>query len=162
VEGVLFPFMSREVEIATGKVLNEMQTTSITINQDLDPSIFSPPAIQRNELQRLMDFLFQERSDVQAVMWTYHDFRRANPTVVTDESMQVIGYQMLKMGDLPSAIKLLETNAQDYPKSTGAAFGLGRAYKTAGQIEKARKEFERAVQLDPDNKRAKEALGKLS
>jgi transcriptional regulator GlxA family with amidase domain len=162
VKGVLFPFMSREVEIATGKVLNEMQTTSITINQDLDPSIFSPPVIQRNELQRLMDFLFQERSDVQAVMWTYHDFRRANPTVVTDESMQVIGYQMLKMGDFPSAIKLLDTNAQDYPQSTGAAFGLGRAYKAAGQVEKARREFERALQLDPSNKRAKEALGKLS
>ena len=34
-----FPSPSKEVETATGKVLNEMKTTSIVLNQKLDPRI---------------------------------------------------------------------------------------------------------------------------
>ncbi|MGI9089105.1 MAG: tetratricopeptide repeat protein [Chthoniobacterales bacterium] len=65
------------------------------------------------------------------------------------------------MGDLPSAIALLEANAKAYPRSGGAAFGLGRAYKSAGKLTQAKKELERAVGLDPSSKRAQEALQSL-
>jgi len=42
------------------------------------------------------------------------------------------------------------------------AFGLGRAYRSAGDDAKARAEFDRALQLDPNNKRAQDALKSLS
>ena len=161
VEGVLFPFLSNEVEIATGKILGTMKTLSLNVNEELDPAIFSPPEIKRNDLQRFMELLYQERSDVEAVMWTYEVFRKAHASLSTDESSQVIGYQILKMGDIPAAVQLLEANARDYPDSSGAAFGLGRAYQTATRLDKAKEEFRRALQLDPKNKRASEALKKL-
>ncbi len=122
VDGILFPFSSKEVEIATGKVLNEMRTTSIVANQNFDPAIFSPPVFPHTLLQTTMELLFGERTDGEAVMWTYRDFRRAHPDVDTDVAMQVTGYQMLKMGDHPAAVALLTANAADHPKSSGAAF----------------------------------------
>lgn len=63
-----------------------MKTSSLVINQELDPSIFSPPVLKLTPLQKLMDQLFQERSDTQAVMWSYADFRTAHPDLATDES----------------------------------------------------------------------------
>ncbi len=162
VNGVLFSFNNSEVEIATGKPLNAFQITSLDMNLKLDPSMFSPPSLERTPVQTLMDQLYLEREDQEAVLWTYHDFRDAYPDVNTDVATQVIGYQILKMGDRASATALLERNGAVYPRSSGAAFGLGRAYRTAERTQDAKREFQRALALDPDNKRAQSALADMA
>ncbi|HYL20376.1 MAG TPA: tetratricopeptide repeat protein [Gemmatimonadales bacterium] len=161
VQGVLFAFHSEEVALATGKVLNAFQTTAIEVNRVFDPAVFSPPVFPHTPLQAFLEQLFAEREDVQAVSWSDHDFRHAYPDVDADDGVQVIGYQMVKMGDTAAAIFLLERNAKAYPRSSGAAFGLGRAYQTAGRVTDARAEFARALALDPANERAKTALESL-
>ena len=161
VEGVLFSFKSEGVEIATGRVLDSFTTTSIVANHAYDPSVFSPPEFKRTPLQRWIEFLYAQRDDATAVMWSYRDFRNANPGVDTHTASEVAGYQMLKMGQTASAVALLERNAADYPRNATSAFGLGRAYRTAGNVAKARAEFQRAVALDPRYKRAADALADL-
>jgi tetratricopeptide (TPR) repeat protein len=161
VEGVLFAFLSTEVEIGTGRVLNEFRTKSITANQDYDPIKFSPAEFTRTPLQKLLEQLYAERADVSAVMWSYADFRYGYPKLDSHEGIEMIGYQMLKMGDVAAAVELLKANAADYPRAASAAFGLGRAYKTAGNIARAREEFKRALKLDPNHKRAAEGLKSL-
>jgi tetratricopeptide (TPR) repeat protein len=161
VAGVLFPHSGREVELATGKVLNEMTWTSITANQPLDASVFSPPSFQRTPLQQFLEGLYAERADTKAVLWSYREFRRAHPEIDPDAGIEFIGYQMLKMGDHQSAIAVLERNAAEYPRSTGAAFALGRAYQTAGRVDGARRELRRALAVDPENRRARDLLHAL-
>lgn len=161
VAGVLFPHSFAETEIATGKTLNEMEWGSIAANRDLPERWFAPPQFTRTRLQQLLEQLFAERADPQAVMWTYRDFRRFHPDVDTRSGIEAIGYQMLKMGDHATAIALLDANAADYPTSASSAFALGRAHRTAGDVEKARQELERALKLDPNHKRAAEALKSL-
>jgi tetratricopeptide (TPR) repeat protein len=162
VHGVLFAHLNVEVEIATGKELNRFRTERIEANQDLDAAMFSPPQIRRTALQILMDQLFQERDDADAIEWTYHDFRNAYPKINTEAAMEVIGYQALKMGTSAAAIRLLERNRGDYPNSAAAAFGLGRAYKSVGRAAEAKTEFERALVFDPSFQRAKTALAELA
>src|SRR5260370_35981676 len=94
-------------------------------------------------------------------MWSYADFRRGFPNVDSREGIEMIGYQMLKMGDVAAAVELLGANAKDYPLAAGAAFGLGRAFKTAGDRPRAREEFQRAMKLDPNHKRAADARKSL-
>jgi tetratricopeptide (TPR) repeat protein len=162
VEGVLFAFSSREVEIATGRVLNEMAWNSIVLNQKLDPAVFSPPVFSHTPLQSLLEHLFAERQDVSALDWSYREFRRAYPQVDTDAGIRGVGYHILKTGEIEPAIALLQWNSADYPHSSGAAFGLGRAFATAGRAAEARAAFERALTLDPANKRARDALQELA
>ena len=161
VAGVLFPFEHKEVEIATGRVLNEMHWTSIVVNHDLDPAVFSPPQWKRTPVQLLIAQLFEERSDVAAVNWSYADFRAAYPDADLDAAMQAVGYQILKMGNVESAIAVLERNAAEYPRSAGAAFGLGRAYRTAGDKAQAIAQFRRALAIDSRFKRAADALSAM-
>jgi hypothetical protein len=127
VDGVLFPFEHKEVEIATGRVLNEMHWTSITLNHDLDRAVFSPPEWKRTPVQELIAQIFAERTDANAVLWTYSDFRREHPDADTDAAIQAVGYQMLKMGSVEPAIALLKQNVIDYPHSATAARALRRA-----------------------------------
>jgi Tfp pilus assembly protein PilF len=64
---------------------------------------------------------------------------------------------MLKMGDNTGGVLVLAINAEDYPQSSTSAFGLCRAYNSAGDRLRAQESFERALQLDPNNNRAADA-----
>jgi len=148
VDGVLFPFSHREIDIGTGREMNAMRWTSIAVNHALDAAAFSPPNYVRSPLQSLLEHLYDERSDTNAVQWSYREFRRAHPEIDTDGGVGFIGYQMLKMGDVGGAVALLALNVADYPNSATAAFALGRAYRTAGDSVRAHGELERAHRLD--------------
>ena len=162
VGGILFSFTSRDVEIATNRELNSMVWGNIEVNRNLPPEYFAPPKFTPTPLQSFMDKLYYERSDTLSIQWSYHAFRQAHPEIDTREAMEVIGYQMLKMGDFAGAISLLTHNAADYPQSSTSAFALGRAYRTAGDVERAKAELSRALTLDPANKRASDALAAIA
>jgi Tetratricopeptide repeat len=161
VNGILFAFKDSEVDLATGKELSSMSWGKIEINRELPEAWFSPPPFRRSRLQMLLNHLDVQRNDPAAVMWTYRDFREIHPEVDTREGIEVIGYQMLKMGDHKSSIALLEANARDYPHAPTSAFALGRAYETAGEKEKARAEYQRALRLKPGYQRAADALQRV-
>jgi hypothetical protein len=161
VAGVLFPFRSTEVEVGTGKELNAMQWGSITANQPIPVSWFSPPTFAHTPIQTFIEQLYGEREDASAVMWTYRIFRLAHPGEDTSDAAEIAGYQILKMDQRASAIALLEQNAKDYPTVADAAFGLGRAYAADGRKDQARAQFQRALQIDPGEKRAAAALKDL-
>jgi hypothetical protein len=161
VGGVLFAHSYRETEIATGTELSSMQWQSIETNRKLPRSWFAPPAFTRTPLQALLEQLYAERTDVDALLWSYHEFRRAHKTVDTRDGIDSIGFQILKMKDYKGAIALLEANATHHPDAASSAFALGRAYATAGDAVNARRELERALALQPGHQRAAQELAKL-
>ena len=161
VDGVLFPFLVTEVEISTGKELNRFTTQSVTTNGKFSPEYFAPPKHSSSAFQQFLEHLYLERTDPVSVMWSYREFRAANPDLDTRKGVEFIGYQMSKMGDYNAAIDLLTANAADYPKAASAQFGLGRAYNAAGNKDKAREAFQKALQIDPKCSGAKNALDTL-
>jgi tetratricopeptide (TPR) repeat protein len=161
VNGVLFHFAEQEVEIASGKELNSVTLQSITANEKFDVSYFSPPQFERSPLQQMLEQLYMERTDPVSVMWTYLTFRAANPAIDTRAGVEFIGYQMAKMRDFNGAIELLKANVADYPTSASALYGLGRAYKAAGDAANARASFQRALEIDPNFKKASDGLNAL-
>ena len=161
VNGVLFHFSELEVEIATGRVLSEMRKISIEANTITDASAFTPAPFTRTPLQQFLELLYMERTDHVCVMNTYRLFRRAHPEMDTRDGVEFIGYQMVKMSDYKGAIELLRANAADYPKSASSQFGLGRAYKAAGETALAKEAFEHALQINPNYKRASDGLNGL-
>ncbi len=162
VAGVLFAHSFVQTEIASGRELSRMQWGRIEANRELPPSWFSPPEFERSPLERFLEQLYGERADVEAVMWTFYAFRRAHPEIETRAGVELVGFQMLKMGDVESAIALLAANAAENPGSSSSALGLGRAIATAGETRRARRELERALELDPENHRARSALAELA
>ncbi len=127
VAGVLFHFADREVDLATGGMLSEMQWSKIEANRELPPSWFSPPPLARSRVQTLIDHLYQQRTDTAAVLWSYEQFRRTYPDADTRAAVEFIGYQFLKMGNHAQAVALLKANLRDYPDSDSAKKALARA-----------------------------------
>ena len=161
VAGVLFPHRSAETVIATGETLTSMRWGSIQANLDLPIDWFSPPSFERTDLQLFLEQLYAVRTDHAALMWTYAQFRRYHPEIDTRPGIELIGYQILKMGQVDQAVALLQANASAYPNSASAAFALGRAQLAAGDRRAARSSFETALILDSTHSRARAALTSL-
>jgi hypothetical protein len=166
VSGVLMPFRGEEVDLATGEVLSEGRRVIIEANtldesSPKDRAIFSPQPYERTPVQELLEQLYAERADVVSVMHTYRLFRSAHKGVDTRSGIEFVGYQMAKTADFPSAIELLTANANDYPDSASAQYGLGRALQAAGKTGEAREAFNHALQIDPQFRKATDGLNAL-
>ncbi len=161
VAGVLYPHLFADSSSATGGMISTMHWGHLEANRDIPRRWFSPPTFERTPVQAFIEHLFEQRSDPEAVLWTYQEFRRTHHNVETAEAAGTVGYQMLKMGDLRGAIALLQANQSDYPSSAEAAFGLGRAYSAAGRKVDARAAYRRALELDPTHQQACRGLEAL-
>lgn len=62
---------------------------------------------------------------------------------------------------LPRCHRIVKVNAADYPKPASAQFGVGRACKAAGKDANAKASSKRALDIDPDFKKASDGRNAL-
>ena len=162
VNGALFPARFEEYVIATGKPLSELGGgwTTIEANTVLPLDYFSPPPEPKTPLARMLNGAYSARQIPTDALGWYRDFRSDPVTagIDTEAGMEAVGYQCLKNGAIKTGVLLLEANVRDFPKSSAAHFGLGRAYRAAGREAEAIAEFRKALELDPGYRRAADAL----
>lgn len=72
-----------------------------------------------------------------------------------------LGYMLLRDGKVDDAIKVFERNVQEYPNASNPYDSLGEAYMAAGKKELAIKNYEKSLELNPENKNGAEMLKKL-
>jgi tetratricopeptide (TPR) repeat protein len=70
--------------------------------------------------------------------------------------------ELVKQGKPQQALALLELNLEYFPESGRTVFQMGETYLAAGDKEKAKASFERALKLNPENERAKKRLEELA
>lgn len=161
VDGLLVPHRFISVEMPSGRTISSMQWGRIAANQALPDGWFSPPSFSRTRLQHFIESLIGQRDDLRSVMWTHDEFVRSNPQADIADAVNVAGFQILKIGQVGTAVVLLEANAMRYPAHPGTRFGLGRAYQTAGEIAAARDEYRAALEADENHERSRRALAAL-
>jgi tetratricopeptide (TPR) repeat protein len=65
------------------------------------------------------------------------------------------------VGQTDAAIQIFQQGVQDYPQFWNAYDSLGEAYLKAGQKEPAIQNYQKSVDLNPQNQGGVEALKKL-
>jgi hypothetical protein len=160
VNGVLFPFSLREVDLATGEVMDAFTWEAVEGNAPLDYAVFSPPPRAATPVSRLVNGIFASRHVPADALGWYHDFRRDPATASADieAAIESVGYECLKNGAVATGSALLEENLWAHPTSARAHFGVGRAYRAAGREADALEQFRQALRLDPGLDAAKQAL----
>lgn len=73
-----------------------------------------------------------------------------------------LGFQLLGVKETDNALEVFKYNAGLNPGSFRVYVGLGYAYREKGDKEKAKANFEKSLELNPNNPRIKEELEKLS
>lgn len=118
--------------------------------------------IPKKELaEMLMEAL--SANDVASAIKLYRAFKAdsTNAYINTESSMNNLGYRLIGMKRLEHAIEIFKLNIESYPQSANAYDSLAEAYMMNGSKELAIKNYQRAVELNPQNNNAIEALKKL-
>ncbi|MEJ2051051.1 MAG: alpha/beta fold hydrolase [Calditrichota bacterium] len=79
----------------------------------------------------------------------------------SETRMNILGYQYLQAGKTKDAIELFKLNVLAYPESANTYDSLGEAYMVNGAKELAMQNYNKSLELDPDNQNAVEKLKQL-
>jgi hypothetical protein len=93
----------------------------------------------------------------------YRAGRQARPSepAIDEETMNRIGYVLLRGKKVKDAIEVFSQNAADHPDSWNVHDSLGEALGADGQTALAIKAYERSLELNPGNSGGAEALKTL-
>ncbi len=103
------------------------------------------------------------RGGAAAAVALYRQLRRDEPDGydVSIRQLNAMGYQVMRMGDVPGAIALFQLNVEAYPAEWNVYDSLGEAYLKAGDRENAIKNYRMSLQLNPGNDNGRQVLKSL-
>jgi glyoxylase-like metal-dependent hydrolase (beta-lactamase superfamily II) len=78
-----------------------------------------------------------------------------------EDQLNTLGYELLARSMVEEAIAIFKLNIEAYPKAFNPYDSLGEAYLAAGETELAISNYERSLELNPDNNNAVEVLRTL-
>ena len=78
-----------------------------------------------------------------------------------ERSLTVFGYEILGKEDYKGAIAAFILYTQEYPDSFNSWDSLAEGYMKAGEVDRARENYQKSLQLNPDNQNAKDMILQL-
>ena len=75
--------------------------------------------------------------------------------------LNTLGYRLLRDGQIEDAITTFELNVAEYPDASNPYDSLGEAYLAAGDTARAIANYQRSVELNPDNTNGVAVLERL-
>jgi hypothetical protein len=104
-----------------------------------------------------------EASGVEAAVHQYRQLKATEPATYNFDERELngLGYRLLRAGKIQQAIRIFELNVEAYPKSSNVYDSLAEGQLHAGQTAQAIANYRKALELNPANSGAAEALRKL-
>jgi CubicO group peptidase (beta-lactamase class C family) len=129
------------------------------INRILDGTAYELP--KRSVAEALAPVIEQE--GVSEALARFQEMRRRPAEYSVNEAeMNSLGYYLLyRRKAVDAAVAVLQLNARAFPDSANVYDSLGEAYMAADNKELAARNYQRALELDPQNTNAVEMLKKL-
>jgi tetratricopeptide (TPR) repeat protein len=101
--------------------------------------------------------------DLASAITYYQDLKENHPDDFNfqESELNILGYRLLSEDRKEEAIGIFQLNVKMFTQSSNVYDSLGEAYMKNGQNEYAIKNYERSLELDPNNTNAKEMLNSL-
>jgi CubicO group peptidase (beta-lactamase class C family) len=93
-----------------------------------------------------------EEEGIEAGIALYHELQATHPPEAFDEFLlNGLGYRLLRADSIADAITVFELNVAEYPEASNPYDSLGEAFLAAGDTARAIVNYEKSVELNPDN-----------
>ncbi|MBI5476221.1 MAG: tetratricopeptide repeat protein [Ignavibacteriales bacterium] len=102
-------------------------------------------------------------SGIEAVLLKHRELKndRQNKRKFDEREFNSWGYRLLQRSESEKAIEVFKLNAELHPESANVYDSLGEVYMKAGNKELAIKNYEKSLELDPNNENAKKTIDEL-
>jgi len=81
---------------------------------------------------------------------------------ISEEEINMLGYNLMNKNKMKEALAIFTLNVKDHPGSWNVYDSLGEVYLKNGQLDLAKQNYEKSVEMNPGNLGGKEALRRLS
>jgi CubicO group peptidase (beta-lactamase class C family) len=139
-----------------GAKLDQMSSAIAAILYD------KPYSLPKKSIAELLVKTISDRGIEQAVR-QYRELKakQAGAYDYSEPELNMLGYRLLSMNKVKEAIEIFKLNIEAYPQSSNVYDSLGEAYMVNGDKELAIKNYQRSLELNPQNTNAVEMLKKL-
>ncbi len=116
----------------------------------------------RKPIARIIVSVIEQRG-VGAAVAHYRHLRQSDPDgyVVSEGQLNQLGYGLLQAGRVDDAVVIFQLNVETFPEASNTYDSLGEAYMVRGDKELAIANYEKSLELNPDNQNAKTVLQRL-
>lgn len=116
---------------------------------------------QRTKSRKLTEMILDEAiaNGYEAATKLYEKYKEM--VVIGERTLNTRGYELLADGKVTQAIAVFRLYVYLYPESANAYDSLGEAYMVAGDTALAIENYEKSLELDPNNENAVEQLEQL-
>lgn len=164
--GAFKAFVLASIKDKSGMVVFTNSTTGQSITRPLVEEIMGAPqpvfAWTRFEPYDSPGLVFAHEVREKGVSAALADFSAdLKSGKVSEGAVNGEGYSLLRRKQYDDAIVVLEKNVELHPNSANTYDSLGEAYMAAGKKDLAIKNYEKSLQLNPENKNATAMLEKL-
>lgn len=102
-----------------------------------------------------------ETAGMEAGMKKYKELKEDETYGLDENEMNQAGYALLRNGKVKEAIQVFKINTEAFPDSWNTYDSLGEAYMQDRQKQKAIENYERSIEMNPDNNNGREMLAKI-
>ncbi len=117
------------------------------------PLLLISDVIAKTIEQKGIDAAISQYRELKRTQFAEYDFR--------ERELNGLGYNMLGSKKLKEAIEIFKLNVETFPQSSNVYDSLGEAYMVNGNKELAIKNYEKSLELNPQNTNAIDMLKKL-
>ncbi|HSI70329.1 MAG TPA: serine hydrolase [Gillisia sp.] len=101
------------------------------------------------------------KDGVEAGLSRYKELKADDTYGLKEGEMNQIGYQLLQNGKTKEAIEVFKINVEEFPDSWNTYDSLGEGYMKDGQKENAIANYQKSIEMNPDNENGKQMLEKI-
>jgi CubicO group peptidase (beta-lactamase class C family) len=116
-------------------------------------------AMQQNQADIL--WLVANARGTAAATQKYEDLKKSSAKGLDENTLLQVAYQLLFAGKADDALQVFKLQVRDYPKYWNSYDSIGEAYMRAGQKDLAIQNYEKSIELKPDNQNGIDMLKKL-
>jgi len=135
----------------------------VDTNKPYDPDAPAYDPYDPRPKQSIADALFPiiAEKGIEAALVQYRVLKQPGDYYVTEIQLNDLGYRLLNAKKVKEAIEIFKLNVEAYPQSANVYDSLGEAYMIDGNKELAIKNYQKVLELNPQNANAVEMLKKL-
>ena len=128
--------------------------SNILYNQPYDPPQMSIAlTLEKTIKDKGIDAGVAEYRELKAKQSKAYDF--------AEEELNTLGYRLMRQNKLKEALEIFKLNVEAYPKAFNTYDSLGEAYMNLNERDLAIQNYKKALELNPKNASAVEALKRL-
>ena len=151
----------KEIKISVSNIDVEVFGNAASATYDYEGKIVLNNDLENTVTGKMLHYFIKNNGAWQIAFGGSYEIKSSIAENPIEQKLNEMGYQFLSKNEVDKAIEIFKTNVFLFPESANTFDSLGEAYMIKGNKQLAIENYEKSLQLNPQNKNAEMKLNEL-